>query len=126
MKTTIVTLLAFFSLNCPAWAQKAILLCSGTFHTPGMPPAPTTETMVIDYGLRTVTGPIGSPYSIDALNETKIKFTASYLANDGTPMAAKGEIDRVSGHATITVKEQKPEPFWILYAFECSPSKAAF
>jgi hypothetical protein len=124
----IVLLLLGVTLNSgSAWAQKVILLCSGTFQTPGLDAAPTNETIVVDYGLRTVNGPLGSPYSFTSLDETKIEFSTSYLVPDNAPIIAVGKIDRVSGDATIMVREQNPpEPLWIVYALSCHPALPAF
>lgn len=110
-----------------ALAQKATLLCSGTFQSPGVAASPTNETIVVDYGLRIVNGPIGSPYSFTSLGETKIEFSTSYLTPDNTPMIAGGKMDRVSGDTTIMIKEQNPsQPFWIFYALSCHPARPAF
>ena len=124
----IVLVLLAMTFSCgSALAQKVTLLCSGTFQSPGVAASPTNETIVIDYGLHTVNGPIGSPYSFTSLGETKIEFSASYLTSDGSPMVAGGKIDRVSGDATITIKEQKSaQPFWIFYALSCHPARPAF
>jgi hypothetical protein len=110
-----------------ALAQKVSLLCSGTFQSPDVAASPTNETIVVDYGLRVVNGPLGSPYSFTSLGETKIEFSTSYLTSDNTPMIAGGKIDRVSGDTTIMIREQNPsQPFWIFYALSCHPARPAF
>lgn len=121
-------LIAVLTTNCgPALAQKVTLLCSGTLQSPDVAPGPINETIVVDYGLRTVNGPIGSPYPFTSLGETKIEFSTSFVTNDNTRMIAGGKIDRVSGDTTIMIKEQKTsQPFWIFYALSCRPSRPAF
>jgi hypothetical protein len=123
----IVPLLAVALNSGPALAQKVTLLCSGTLQSPGVAAFPTNETIIVDYGSRSVSGPIGSPYSFTSLAETKIEFSTSYLTPDNTPMIAGGKMDRVSGDTTIMIKEQKPsQPFWIFYALSCHPARPAF
>lgn len=124
----IVFLLLAVTLNSgSALAQKVTLLCSGTFQSPGAAPLPTNETIVVDYGLRTVNGPLGASYSFTSLGETKIEFSTSYRTADNTPMTAGGKMDRVSGDTTIMIREQKPsQPFWIFYSLSCHPARPAF
>jgi hypothetical protein len=123
----VFVLSAVASNSGSALAQKVTLLCSGTFQSPGVAAAPTNETITVDYGLRRVSGPIGSPYSFTSLGETKIEFSTSYLTPDNTPMIAGGKMDRLSGDTTIMIREQKPsQPFWIFYALSCHPARPAF
>lgn len=127
MKAIILASFAFFFLSHSAFAQKVTLLCTGTMRTPGMERIPATESMTIDYGKRTVDGLIGAPYPIVTLSETKIEFSQTWRTQNQTPMAGNGTIDRVSGAATLWVKEQSgTEPFWIFYSFGCRPAKSAF
>jgi hypothetical protein len=124
----VVLVLSAVALNSrSALAQKVTLLCSGTFQTPGLTPSPTNESIIVDYGLRRVSGPIGSPYLFTSLGETNIEFSTSYLTPDNTPMIAGGKMDRVSGDTTIMIREQKSsQPFWIFYALSCHPARPAF
>jgi hypothetical protein len=110
-------------------AQTVTLLCPGSyqaveFHGPVMD---TKETLVVDYGLRTVSGPPGSPYPFTSLSDTKIEFSNSYIAQSNIPMVAGGKIDRVSGETTIIIRRQdQPQGISIFYALACRPARPAF
>jgi hypothetical protein len=110
-------------------AQTVTLLCPGTFQAVEFygPVTPTKETIIVDYGLRTVTGLPGSPYPFTSLTETKIEFSQSYIANANIPMVAGGKIDRVSGATTIIIRRQdQPQGISLFYALSCQPARPAF
>jgi hypothetical protein len=112
----------------PTVADQIALLCSGTvqaveFHGPVMP---TKETIVVDYGSRLVTGPLGS-YPLTSLTETKIEFLQAYVAKGNSPMVMDGQIDRVSGETRIIVRRQdQPQGISVFYALNCQPARRAF
>ena len=111
-----------------ASAQTVNLLCSGTYTAPEfyMPARPTTETLVVDLGSRTVKGPTGT-YPFTASTETMIEFSSAYLTKGDVPMVASGKIDRVSGETTIIVRRQnKPDGISLFYALSCRPARPAF
>jgi hypothetical protein len=112
----------------PPAADRVTLLCSGTFQAVEFlqPAVPTTETIVVDYGSRVVTGPLGS-YRLTSLTETKIEFLQDYLTKNNKPMVMDGKIDRVSGETRIIVRQQEqPQGISVFYALNCQPARRAF
>jgi hypothetical protein len=129
IRLSVCLLLCTLNSRVASTAQTVTLLCSGTFQAVEFygPVTPTKETIIVDYGLRTVSGTPGSPYPFTSLSETKIEFSNSYVAKTNIPMIAGGKIDRVSGDTTIIVRRQdQPEGISIFYALSCMPARPAF
>lgn len=122
-------LLSVVTLNGgTALAQTVNLLCSGTFTSPEfyVSAMPTTETLAVDFGSRTVSGPTGT-YPFTSSNETRIEFYSAYFTKGDIPMVASGKIDRVSGETTIIVRRQnQPQGISVFYALSCHPARPAF